>query len=85
MNIDERRAQLEQSKRVTEGAETLIAFFRRHGGDEPDDTINAVGGAISMLVEYGHALAEGRVQPRPPKPAPDRPRLAIVDGGKPKD
>ena len=85
MNIDERLAQIEESKRVIASAQTLIAFLGRHGNDEADDVINAVGGGISLLLEYGQALAEGRVERRSSQPAPDRPRLAVIDGGKPED
>ncbi|MFP5504879.1 MAG: hypothetical protein ACLGH6_01650 [Gammaproteobacteria bacterium] len=83
--MNDRQAELDLAKVIGDRAEVLIAFCGRHAKDEEPHLIREVNAAISALIEYGMALAEGRVQLRSPDPQPVRQRFAVVDGGKNED
>lgn len=77
MNESDHRANLELAGHVIKGAQTLITLLTRHASTESPEMMKDATSAISHLIAYGNALAEGRVE-CPPKKA----RLSLVDGGK---
>lgn len=75
---EERQKQIDKVGRVESCAEAMLEFFMKHSNAEDSETACKVLEGISLLVEYGAALVEGRVQLREKKP-----RLAVLDGGRP--